>query len=176
MNPLQNPNAPLLLSAVEKLVPLLDQIVFVGGCAAGLLISDPGAAPIRPTIDVDAIVELASYPELIDIENRLRQLGFEQPQVEGAPLCRWVHGDVVFDLMPVDSRILGFSNRWYRPALQNAVAADVGDHKIKLIAAPYFLGTKLEAFHGRGQFDYRSCDLEDVVAVLDGRPEIVVET
>ena len=177
MNPLRNPNAALLLSAVEKLVPLLDQIVFVGGCEAGLLIIDPGAAPIRPTIDVDAIVELASYPELIDIENRLRQLGFEQPHVEGAPLCRWVHGDVVFDLMPVDSRILGFSNRWYRPALENAVGADVGDHKIRLIPAPYFLGTKLEAFHGRGRFDYRmSHDLEDVIAVLDGRPEIVIET
>jgi hypothetical protein len=176
VNPLQNPNAALLLSAVEKLVPLLDQIVFVGGCAAGLLITDLGAAPIRPTIDVDAIVELASYQELVAIENHLRQLGFEQPHVEGAPLCRWVHEHVVFDLMPVDSRILGFSNRWYRPALENAVVAEVGDHKIRLISAPYFLGTKLEAFHGRGQFDYRNRDLEDVVAVIDGRPEIVVET
>ena len=168
MNPLRNPNAALLLSAVEKLVPLLEQIVLVGGCA-GLLITDPGAAPIRPTIDVDAIVELSSYPELIDLENRLRQLGFEQPHVEGAPLCRWVHEHVVFDLMPVDSRILGFNNRWYRPALENSVKADVGDHKIRLISAPYFLGTKLEAFHGRGRFDYRtSRDVEDVVAVLAG--------
>ena len=38
MNPSQNPNAALLLAAVQKLVPLLDQIVFVGGCVAGLLI------------------------------------------------------------------------------------------------------------------------------------------
>jgi hypothetical protein len=174
---LQNPNAALLLSAVGRLVPLLGQIVFVGGCAAGLLITDPGAAPIRPTIDVDAIVELASYPELIDIGNRLRQLGFEQPHIEGAPLCRWVREKVIFDLMPVDSRILGFSNRWYGPALENAVGTAVGEHQIRLISAPYFLATKLEAFHGRGQFDYRtSHDLEDLVAVLDGRPEIVVET
>jgi hypothetical protein len=176
VNPLRNPNAALLLSAVEKLVPLLDQIVFVGGCAAGLLITDPGAAPIRPTIDVDAIVELASYPEWIDIGNHLLQLGFAQPPEEGAPVCRWVCGKVVFDLMPVDSMVLGF-NRWYRPALENAVAAEVGGHRIRLISAPYFLGTKLEAFHGRGRFDYRmSHDLEDVIAVLDGRPEIVIET
>jgi hypothetical protein len=46
-----------------------------------------------------------------------------------------------------------------------------------LISAPYFLATKLGAFHGRGQFDYRmSHDLEDIVAVIDGRPEIVAET
>jgi hypothetical protein len=177
VNPLQNPNVALLLSAVEKLVPLLDQIVFVGGCAAGVLITDPGAAPVRPTIDVDAIVEVASYPELIDLGNRLRQLGFEQPHVEGAPLCRWVHEDIVFDLMPADSKILGFSNRWYRPAIENAVTAEAGGRQIRLISAPYFLATKLGAFHGRGQFDYRmSRDVEDIVAVLDGRPEIVVET
>jgi predicted nucleotidyltransferase len=176
VNPSQNPNAALLLAAVQKLAPLLDQIVFVGGCAAGLLITDPGAAPVRPTVDVDAIVELASYAGLIDIEERLRRLGFEQPHVEGAPPCRWVHGDVVFDLMPTDSTILGFSNRWYSHALKNAETAKIRDHQIKLITAPCFLATKLTAFHGRGQFDYRmSHDLEDIVAVLDGRPEVVVE-
>lgn len=176
MNPSQNPNARLLLSAVQNLVPLLDQIVFVGGCAAGMLITDPGAAPVRPTVDVDAIVEIASYAELIALEGCLRQLGFEQPHVEGAPLCRWIHADVILDLMPTDPTILGFSNRWYPPALENAETVEVGGHQIRLVSAPYFLATKLEAFHGRGQFDFRaSRDLEDIVTVVDGRPEIVAE-
>jgi predicted nucleotidyltransferase len=172
----ENPNATLLLSAVEKLFPLLDRIAFVGGCASGLLLTDPGAAPVRPTIDVDAIVQIASYDELMILERRLRQLGFEQPQVEGAPLCRWIHGDVILDLMPTDSTILGFSNRWYPQALEDAETVEVGGYQIQLISAPYFLATKLEAFHGRGQFDYRmSRDMEDIVTVLDGRPEIVAE-
>jgi len=170
VNPVQNPNTALLLSAIEKLVPLLGQIVFVGGCATGLLITDPGAAPVRPTVDVDAIVEIASYPELVALEGRLRQLGFEQPHVEGAPLCRWTQGDVILDLMPTDSTIFGFSNRWYAEARENAVTPKIGGHQIRLISAPYFLATKLEAFHGRGQFDYRkSHDLEDIVTILDGR-------
>jgi predicted nucleotidyltransferase len=176
VNPSQNPNAELLLSAVQKLVPLLDQIVFVGGCAAGLLITDPGAAPVRPTLDVDAIVHIASYAELLALEVRLRHLGFEQPHVQGTPLCRWIHGDVILDLMPTESTILGFSNRWYPPALENAEMVEVGGHQILLISAPYFLATKLEAFHGRGQFDFRtSRDLEDIVTVVDGRSEIVAE-
>jgi hypothetical protein len=78
--------------------------------------------------------------------------------------------------MPTDPSILGFSNRWYRPALENAQKVRIGSHDIRLITAPYFLATKLEAFHGRGKNDYRmSHDLEDIVTVLDGRPEIVAE-
>ncbi|MGO9865677.1 MAG: hypothetical protein ACLPLR_18895 [Terriglobales bacterium] len=176
MNAAQNPNADLLLAAARKLDPLLDRIVFLGGCAAGLLITDPGAAPVRPTLDVDAIVEIASYTEFMALEARLRQLGFEQPHVAGAPLCRWVNEDVMLDLMHTDSAILGFSNRWYPQALENAVTVKIGGRQIRLISAPYFVATKLEAFHGRGQFDYRlSRDVEDIVTVLDGRPEIVAE-
>ena len=172
----QNANAQMLAAAVEKLVPLLDRIVFVGGCATGLLITDPGASPVRPTLDVDAIIDLASYAQFADLENRLQDLGFQPSHAEGAPICRWTHQDLVLDLMPTDSSILGFSNRWYHTALQNSETTRIGTHKIRLITAPYFLATKLEALHGRGQHDYRlSRDLEDIVTVIDGRPEIVNE-
>ena len=172
----RNPNEALFLTAVERLAPLLDEIAFVGGCATGLLITDPGAAPVRPTLDVDAIVEIASYAELVVLEERLRKLGFQPAHREGAPICRWTHEGLIFDLMPTDATILGFGNRWYRPALRNAGRMRIGDREIRLITAPYFLATKLEAFHGRGRRDYRmSHDLEDIVTVIDGRPEIVDE-
>ncbi len=45
-----------------------------------------------------------------------------------------------------------------------------------MVTAPYFLATKLSAFDGRGKGDYlMSHDIEDIVAVLDGRPEVVSE-
>jgi hypothetical protein len=45
---------------------------------------------------------------------------------------------------------------------------------IKIISAPYFLATKLEAFKDRGKQDFLSShDLEDILAVIDGRSEIV---
>lgn len=45
---------------------------------------------------------------------------------------------------------------------------------VKVISAPYFLATKLEAFKDRGKQDFLlSHDLEDIVSVIDGRPEIV---
>lgn len=172
----ENPNYAQFVSAVTKLESLLDQIVFVGGCVIGLLLTDPGAAPVRTTLDVDAIVEISSYTEFRVLEDRLRRLGFRESHTEGAPVCRWTHEELVFDLMPTNPSILGFSNRWYLPALQCAQQIRVANRDPKVITAPYFLATKLEAFHGRGRGAYpMSRDLEDMVAVLDGRREVVDE-
>jgi hypothetical protein len=47
---------------------------------------------------------------------------------------------------------------------------------IRLVTPPYFLATKIEAFKGRGGGDYMaSHDIEDIITVMDGRPEIVSE-
>ena len=77
--------------------------------------------------------------------------------------------------MPVDPSILGFSNAWYEPALRHAEGVKIDDLEIQVITAPYFLATKLEAFHGRGKSDFRSRDLEDIVTVVDGRAELSAE-
>ncbi len=168
-----NPNLQQLLVAAEKLQPLLHQIACVGGCVTGLLVTDPGAAPIRATLDVDAIVEIGSYAEFTVLENRLRELGFRESQ---NIICRWANENLILDLMPTDPSILGFSNRWYRPALANAETIWGEPYKIRVITAPYFLATKLEAFYGRGNNDFRtSHDMEDIVTVIDGRAEIIQE-
>ena len=47
---------------------------------------------------------------------------------------------------------------------------------LRVVTAPFFLGTKLEAFKGRGQNDYfASHDLEDLIAVIDGRASLLDE-
>ena len=38
-----NPNIDILIGAVEQLGELVDKMVFVGGCATGLLITDKAA-------------------------------------------------------------------------------------------------------------------------------------
>jgi predicted nucleotidyltransferase len=158
------------------LEPILDQIVFVGGCVTGMLLTDPAAAQVRPTLDVDAIVAIGSYADFTLLENHMRELGFHESHAEGAPICRWISRDLILDLMPTNPSILGFGNRWYQPAFENAQRTRIGDYEIRLITAPYFLATKLEAFHERGRNDFRmSHDLEDIVTVVDGRPEIAQE-
>jgi hypothetical protein len=47
---------------------------------------------------------------------------------------------------------------------------------IRLITAPFFLGTKMEAFYDRGENDYyMSHDLEDFIAVVEGREQLLEE-
>ena len=53
-----DPNRALFESVIRLLAPVLDEFVFVGGCTTGLFITDPAAGGIRPTKDVDAIVDV----------------------------------------------------------------------------------------------------------------------
>jgi hypothetical protein len=172
-----NPNLELLTDAAKLLAPLLGELVFVGGCATALLITDKAAADVRPTFDVDAIAEITSYAEYDKFSERLKKLGFQEDTREGAPLCRWLQKTTTLDVMPLDARILGFSNSWYRPAMDHAEERELEKGlKIRLVAPVYFCASKLEAFAGRGNRDYAgSRDLEDLIAVIDGRSELAEE-
>jgi hypothetical protein len=172
-----DPNLRLLTEAAKLLIPVLDELVFVGGCTTGLLITDEGAGDVRPTFDVDAITEITSYADYAIFSERLRKLGFTEDASEDAPLCRWLHGETRLDVMPLDESILGFSNRWYEAALGSAQEYELepGLH-IRVVTAPYFCATKIEAFRGRGKGDYLSShDLEDLITVVDGRSGLVNE-
>lgn len=177
MADLHDPNIDILIAAVTALGPLTDQMVFLGGCATGMLLTDLAAPPVRVTHDVDVITEAASLADYYKLSEQLRARGFREDAGEGAPVCRWRTKGVLLDVMPTDPTILGFGNRWYRDALNAAQWSELpGGSRIRHVSAPYFLATKLEAFDGRGAGDYVSShDIEDLVAVLDGRPELVDE-
>ena len=170
-------NREYLIETATLLGPLLTELVFVGGAVTGLLVTDPGAGEPRVTIDVDAIAEISSYAEYAAFGDRPPSVGFSEDMTEGAPVCRWVQRSVVLDVMPLDEDILGFSNRWYRAAMKSAELHRLsGDLDVRVVTAPYFLATKLDAFRGRGDGDlFASKDLEDVVTVLDGRHSVVSE-
>jgi len=53
-----NRNLELLIVAAKLLRPILDELVFVGGCATSLLVSDEAAVEVRPTFDVDVGVNV----------------------------------------------------------------------------------------------------------------------
>lgn len=172
-----DPNLPLLEDAAHKLAPFLDEIVFVGGVTLGLLITDAAAAPIRGTNDVDVIAEIITYADYMEFSERLRKANFTEDAGEKPLTCRWHNGDLILDVLPLNKEVLGFTNRWYALALEHASRFILsGEQSIRVITAPFFLGTKMEAFRGRGNMDYQaSHDLEDFVAVIEGRERVVEE-
>lgn len=172
-----DPNLELLTRMALVMGPLRGQVVFVGGCATGLLLTQPEVAEVRATEDVDAIVEvftLASYHQLAEA---LAAQGFHQTMEANTPPFRWYWQRMQLDLVPLEESVMGFANRWYRPAFAAAVTSELAPGLLlRHLSAPYFLATKLEAFKDRGQNDlYLSHDLEDVITVADGRAEAVDE-
>ena len=105
-------NLELIARVAEALGKLRERFVFVGGCATGLLITDPAAAPVRATMDVDAIVAVVSQADYYDLAQQLRERGFTQTVEEGQPPYRWSLAGMKLDVMPTTDEILGFSNCW----------------------------------------------------------------
>jgi predicted nucleotidyltransferase len=172
-----NPNLALLVGMAQAMGPLCDRVVFVGGCATGLLINDPALLHVRATEDVDAIVEVASLVGYHALARELMQRGFKQTMADNTPPFRWYWQRMQLDLVPLDEKVLGFANRWYRPGFDVAVQTEVAlGMALRHLSAPYFLATKFEAFGDRGNNDvYASHDLEDILTVVEGRAELVEE-
>ena len=172
-----DPNIAKVELIAKALGPLRERLVLVGGCAAGLLFTDPAAAPARVTFDVDLLAEVAALAGYHQLEKEFSRLGFKRDMSADAPICRWRLGDLEVDLMPTEESILGFSNRWYPLAAETAQSLTLPSGvTIRLISAPAFVATKFVAFADRGNSDFMaSHDLEDIINLIDGRPELIDE-
>lgn len=167
-----DPSFRMVVAAARGLGDLVDEVVFLGGATTNLLLTDPAAPSVRPTLDV--VVQVASTIEYLRLEGELERRGFLQDESRGAPRCRRIREGVRLDVMPTDAAILGFTNRWYPAVCATATRVELEpDLLIWLVTPPLFVATKLEAFRDRGEGDlFGSRDLEDVVAVIDGRIEL----
>src|SRR5271170_4333635 len=166
-----------LISVVaEALGPYRSEVVFVGGAIAGLLMTAPKLVDVRPTDDVDVVIETATYAKYNKVLEDLRKLGFAHDM--NGPLCRFIIHGVKLDIMPTEQAVLGFKNRWYPVVVQTAKPYVIPNGtEIRLVTAPAFICTKLEAFRDRGNGDFlASSDIEDIIAVVNGRQELIGES
>lgn len=153
------------LKAVAQCLAGLEQpFVFVGGAAVSLYASNPQTTGIRPTDDVDVVIELATYSDHFQLEKKLRRLGFEN-DTESGVICRYKINGIVVDIMPTESNVLGFSNRWYPEGFINAIQVKLDpDTSVSIFPLPYFLASKWEAHKSRGDKDLRiSRDFEEAL-------------
>ncbi|CAN5523212.1 hypothetical protein BH11BAC3_BH11BAC3_37250 [soil metagenome] len=165
-------NIVRIKAVANALADLRDKVVFVGGATISLYPDRP-VFEVRPTDDVDVIVEILNYAERINLEEKLRSIGFSH-DIDSGIICRYkIHG-IIVDIMPTNDPSIGFTNLWYPEGFDQAVHYEIEERNtIKILSAPYFIATKLEAHKGRGKNDGRtSHDFEDIVYVLENRETI----
>lgn len=168
----------MLMRVVERLAPLMDRFVFLGGVVTELFITSPGASSPRQTKDVDIVVNVLNLREYSDtLRERFVSCGLVEDTSPGAPVCRWCLDDLIIDIMPTRGEILGFSCEWYQVAFDTAQPTMLPNGStVRLVTPACFLATKLAAFGERGRRDpMASHDLEDIILVIDSRREIVAD-
>lgn len=163
-----------LLATATALGVLRDDCVFVGGAILCVYVGH--TPPPRATKDVDIVVSVHSTVDYeLDVARPLRDLGWTEDTSEGAPRCRFIHPVAgVLDAMPLSDADFGFSNRWYPEVVRSACSVSIGGLELRVASLPGFLATKVEAFLGRGESDWRSShDLEDILTLLSTGEDVV---
>jgi len=134
---------------VHKLGDLANDLVFIGGSVIGLYIKDQNVTGIRPTKDVDCVVEATSRAEYEIISKKLRAKGFNEDS-QSDVIGRFRSGPLILDVIPTDKKILGYSNRWYESGIRSSITIDLGGAlKLRVFAVPYLMASKVDAFKGR---------------------------
>ncbi len=175
---LDHPNAQQVRRTAVALGDLVHEVVFIGGQMVPFFITDRGLHRLRPTDDVDVVVACRTRHAYHEFARRLQAVGFRVDQSPGAPVCRYRTTDgVVLDAMPLDAEILGFSNQWYPLIMDTAVSVELAAGVVIRASHPAaLLATKWEAFFDRGSNDpFGSHDLEDILMLVAGRPELAHE-
>lgn len=178
MNPNSSLNRRRLTALVELLGPIADEIVFIGGSVAELLQVDPLLPRARATKDVDAVVAVTSHRDYERVTITLRERGLREDTREGAHAHRWLSSDgAIFDLVPVGPGAPAGGGHWDKIALRTAEREQLDEHvSLRRVSAPVFLAMKWNAFADRGNGDwFMSHDVEDILAVIAGRPLLVAE-
>ncbi|MBU4261451.1 MAG: hypothetical protein KKC76_06160 [Proteobacteria bacterium] len=171
----ESTNTRMLQLVAEKLGPLKDEVVFLGGVVMPFLMTEPNVPITRFTKDVDIIFEPETREELYEFEDALRDLGFKK--TVNAAVCQWVIDHVRIDILPTDPDVIGFDNRWCAEAEQSAIRVNIGKGLIiNVVPGHCFLGLKLCAFLRRGKGNYlQSYDIDDLILVIGGRDKIEKE-
>ena len=102
-------NLAMLHVVAHRLGELNEKLVYLGGCATVLFITDPAALDVRATIDVDCIADVLSLGQYYEVERALKEKGFSQSMRDDC-IIRWHYDDIILDVVPTNEKILGFTS------------------------------------------------------------------
>ncbi len=100
-------NIVRLKAIARALSGLEENVVYVGGATVSLYITNPAAPEVRPTDDIDVVIELILYNHFGQVEDKLRDLGF-QNDVQSKVITRYRYQGIIVDIMPTNPEVVGF--------------------------------------------------------------------
>ena len=72
----RDPNVVNVELVASLLGSLMEELVLVGGCAVGILVTDEIRAPVRATEDIDLVTEISPLASYYKFCNKLKACGF----------------------------------------------------------------------------------------------------
>ena len=130
------------------------------------------------TQDTDAVVQVLHIGEWLRLRAALLACGFRERAMarESRQILFWLD-DLPVDFIPPRLREFGTANRWLDLGFELAEESQFPSGRvIERLPASAFLAAKIAAFLSRGRQDvFRSDDLDDIAALLVGRPMLAEE-
>jgi hypothetical protein len=105
-------NIARIRAVSNALGALKEKVVFVGGATVSLY-ADRAATEVRPTDDVDIVVEITNYGAYAQLEEQLRKIGFRN-DMTGKFAGRYLTRGIIVDVMPTPFPANTHSFRSYR--------------------------------------------------------------
>ena len=139
---------------------------------AGLYVDDSGAPEVRPTKDIDIVLEIASQFELEELRQKLAKRGIYFVPEEKV-VCRFKYQNILLDVMATKEVGWAPANPWFQAGFNYPEVRHLDEVTIKIMPFAYFLASKFAAFRDRGKDPRTSRDFEDIVYVLDNRTTMV---
>lgn len=154
----------ILATALEE---INDKVIYVGGAAISLYVEETYRDSIRPTEDIDIVLEIATFSELENLRIELSKKGIKQSH-EDEVVCRFRYKGIKVDVMATKEIAWAPANKWFEKGFKNLQTITINGINIQILTFPYFLATKFEAYNNRGKTDARtSKDFEDIVFLLN---------
>ena len=153
---------------------LNEQVVYVGGAVAGLYADDAGAPEVRPTKDIDIVLEIVS---LAGLENVRQQLAARNILVasQETVMCRYSYHSILIDVMSTQEVGWAPANPWFKAGFSQPEIRNIDEVAIRILPLPYYLASKFTAFRNRGTDPRTSPDFEDIVYILDNRTTLITD-
>lgn len=174
----EHPSVERIRHVALALADINESVVYIGGAIAPLLQTESSFRSARVTKDVDAIGAASTYSAHGSLQAALRTRGFREDVSGTGHAHRWIaRNGIVFDLVPAGTYLGASGQAWDRIAVDTAEPFEIAPGLvIRHASAPAFLALKWAAFADRGAGDpFSSHDLEDILALIAGRPSITSE-